>query len=125
MKPFHPILHEVEIHSANPSAAKDFYEQVLGLNIHVNQAQLKVFDSGKPGLDLNISTHYPQQFSLSFLVNDIDQVMAHLRETGTFFEGPVDAHLAMKQVVVIDPDGNRIALNMPTEHSPEWLKRMV
>ena len=46
------MLHEIELYMKDVESNKQFYHELLGLPVHVDQEGLKVFDSGWPGLDL-------------------------------------------------------------------------
>ena len=119
------VLHEIELDALDPEASKRFYHDVLGLRIFHDQPGLKVFDSGLPGVDVDASVHFLGRVSISFLVDDIDEFVKQARAGGTPVGDPVDAHLGMRAVALEDPDGHRIAIQAPTEQSPEWLRRMV
>jgi len=118
-------LHEIELYATDPEASKKFYHEILGLPVCVNEKGLKVFDSGWPYLDFDTSVHSPGKVSISFLVKDLDQFVEKLRAKGTEVEDPRDAHLGMRAVVLEDPDGHRIAIQSPTDASPDWLKGMI
>ena len=62
------IFHELELNAADVKAGRNFYHEVLGLPIWVDQEGLNVFDSGRP----NISVHNPGKTSLSFLTDDLE-----------------------------------------------------
>lgn len=118
-------LHEIEIHSSNPEESKKFYHEILGLPVALTKDALTVYKSGRQGVDLNTSNHFSEKTSLSFLVKDIEQTAAELREKGCTFTGPEETHLGMQEIVLHDPDGNRIAIHAPGNNSPDWLKNMV
>ncbi len=75
-------LHEIELFAKNPEASKQFYRDVLGIPLALDEKGLKCFDSGWPGLDIDLSVHFPCKVSLSFLVEDLDQFVQELREKG-------------------------------------------
>jgi catechol 2,3-dioxygenase-like lactoylglutathione lyase family enzyme len=118
-------LHEIEINAKDPEASKRFYNAVLGLPITVDQEGLKCFDSGWPGLDVDASVHFPGKVSISFLVEDIDAFVKHLRAKGVEVDEPGESHLGMRAFALEDPDGYRIEIQSPTEDSPQWLRDMV
>ena len=65
------ILHEIELFSLDPEKEKSIYQDMLRLKLNIDNLGLSVYDSGHKGLDLNISTHNPDnKVSLSFLVDD-------------------------------------------------------
>ncbi len=118
-------LHEIELYVKNPGASKQFYHELLGLRLNVDEPELKVFHTGWEGVDLDTSQHFPGRLSLSFLVADLDAHIEKLLAAGMEVEGPCDGHLGMRTANVVDPDGHRIELQSPTQASPEWLRRMV
>jgi catechol 2,3-dioxygenase-like lactoylglutathione lyase family enzyme len=118
-------LHEIELFVKNPEVSKQFYRDVLGIPLAVDEKGLKCFDSGWPGLDIDLSIHFPGKVSISFLVEDLDQFVHELREKGIQVDDPRDAHLGMRAVALVDPDGHRVEIQTPTEKSPDWLRRMI
>ena len=118
-------LHEIELNSAKPEASKEFYANLLGLHLKVDEDGLKCFGSGWPGLDVDASVHFPGKVSISFLVDDIDAYATILREKGIEVDDPEDSHLGIRAFSLEDPDGHRVEIQSPTDKSPEWLKDMM
>lgn len=117
------LLHEIELGVVNPELVKKFYHSILGLHLAVDHEALKVFDPGVKNLDLNFSRHLPKgEVLLSFLCDNLEEVMQILSKTGTQFEGPSESHLGLLSISFNDPAGYLIKINMPTEQSPEWLR---
>ncbi len=52
-------LHEIELFSNNPNEAKNFYSSVLELKLNVDEPDVKVFNAGIKGVDLNLLQHNP------------------------------------------------------------------
>jgi len=119
------ILHEIELNSKDTEAGKRFYRDLLGLPMAVNQEGLKVFDSGWPGVDLNISIHNPGQTTISFLVDDLDGFVTELKKKGCNVSNVYETHMEMRAIELEDPDGNRIEIQCPTEKSPKFLHEML
>ena len=100
-------LLEVELNTADPEKAKEFYHHQLGLNIHVDEKGLKVFDSGV-GVDFDTSVHFPGRISISFYAEDIPGCLETLAKRGaTIVETHGDPVAA---IVLEDPDGHRIEI---------------
>lgn len=119
-------LHEIELGAADLQSTTSFYQSVLGLSLNVDQPQLKVFDPGVASLDLNFSHHLSAgNMMMSFLCDNLDEVMQALRERDISFEGPVSSHLGMKSIVFKDPAGYIVKINMATADSPEWLRKQL
>ncbi len=101
-------LLEVELNSDDPEKAKDFYHGQLGLGVAHDQKGLKVFDSGVPGVDFDVSVHFPGQVSISFFAEDIQECIETLTERGaTILEEYGDP---VSGVRLEDPDGRRIEI---------------
>lgn len=116
-------LQEIELNSIDPEKSRRFYESALGLENAIDQGQLQVFQTGFPGLDFNISSHYPnEKVVISFITDDLYQVIERLNALSVTFEGPKDSHLGMMTIVFRDSDGRQIKVNQPTEKSPTWLQ---
>jgi catechol 2,3-dioxygenase-like lactoylglutathione lyase family enzyme len=119
------ILHEIELNSDNPDKSKQFYSDILGLNVNIDIEGLKCYHAGYPGVEINKSIHFPRKTSISFLVDDIKEFIKIKREQGIDIEDPKPAHLEMIATSITDPDGIRIAIQQPTEKSPDWLKKII
>ena len=116
-------LQEIEFGAGNTDKSKGFYQAILGLDPIIDQDQLKVFNSGVPGVDFNISAHRPvNTVSASFLTTDLQKIIDRLQLTGVLFDGPSASHLGMLSISLQDPDGNFVKINQPTQESPSWLK---
>jgi len=118
-------LHEIGLMAKEPTASKKFYHDILGLDLHHEEAGLAVFDGGWPGLEIGACSGYPDRVHLSFIVNDVDKLAEQLRARGIKFGGPGDVHLGKRAIVLADPDGLRVQVQSPTEASPSWLGEMV
>lgn len=119
-------LHEIELFANNPDNASEMFSSVLGLKMNVDQKELKVFDCGVPGIDLNISKHYPaNKVSLSFLVKDIDDFEEIIKKRNIELNKPFESHLGLRAIILADNDVCRIVIHSPTEASPEWLRKMI
>ena len=115
-------IQEIELGSKDPGNSKVFYHSILGFDTIIDQEQLKVFRSGIPGLDFNISTHLPAKIMvISFLTDNLQTVMERLNTHSVSFEGPKKSHLGMMFIEFTDPDGYLIKINQPTPESPSWL----
>lgn len=116
-------LQEIELGAINPDQSKALYAGILGLGLSVDQPGLKVFKSGVDGVDFNASTLLPPKTTLiSFLTDNLPEMMEVLRFRGVQFIGPRASHLGMETIEFMDPDGQLIRVNQPTEASPSWLK---
>ena len=119
-------LHEIELYNGNPRATADFYRNAIGLDEMGGNDNLRIFSTGWPHLDLNVSDHYAAYpVSLSFLVKDIEAVKQQLTSGGAAPGEIRDSHLGMKAFDVIAPGNIRLVFQMPTDASPEWLQQMA
>lgn len=119
------ILHEIELNTKDAGAGRNFYHDLLGLPVVLERDGLKVFDSGWPGVDLDVSIHNPGKTTLSFLVDNLDEFTAMLKKKGRKVSDIYDTHLGMQAIELEDPDGNRIEVQCPTEKSPSFLHDMI
>lgn len=116
-------LQELEFGSQQLDSGKNFYQELLGLELSVDQEQLKVFKPGLKEIDFNISTHLPAaSVVISFLCDDLKEMMQRLQLRGISFEGPFASHLGMETISLRDPNGHLVRINQSTEASPEWLR---
>jgi catechol 2,3-dioxygenase-like lactoylglutathione lyase family enzyme len=118
-------LIEVEFPSKDPEASKRFYHDMLGLGVRVDGKGLKVFDSGRLGVDFDVSIHNPGRARVSFLVADLKPTIASLRARGITVPKPVESHHGMIYIRLEDPDGTVVDIQTPSERSPDWLKDQV
>ncbi len=118
------ILHEIELFSTNLEKEKSIYQDILGLKVNIDNPGLNVYDSGQKGLDLNISTHNPDnKVSLSFLVQDVDEYYKTIKGKGISVSEPYDSHLGLREIKFSDEEGFQIVIHSPTDKSPDWKKK--
>lgn len=115
-------LQEIEYGSTNVEKTKQFYQTIFGFETAVDQTNLSVFNLDPYPIDFNISTHLPSQsVCISFLTDNLDQLIERLNRNSVAFEGPYPSHLEMKSISFKDPDGNLIKVNQASALSPNWL----
>ncbi|HEX8333932.1 MAG TPA: VOC family protein [Segetibacter sp.] len=119
------FLHEIELSVTDIEKSKSFYNDLLGLPIYIDKENLVVFSSIPKRLDINISQHFQQKTSLSFLTKDLNTLIDKLNKQKFKYSGPHGTHLGMQEIVLEDPDKNRVAIHSPGGSSPEWLKLMT
>ncbi len=116
-------LQEIEFGSTGVEETKNFYQAIFGIETAVDQPNLTVFNLATNTVDFNISTHLPaQSVCVSFLTDDLQEVIERLTSNSINFEGPNSSHLGMTSIEFKDPTGNKIKVNQRTEASPAWLK---
>jgi len=110
------------IAAQDAAASRDFYENVLGLNVVSEDDWAIVFDLGGTMLRMQKNVDFtPQQFTvLGWQVDDIAAAMADLRSKGVKFEQypwmPADSDGVMtfpgdaKVAWFLDPSGNNLSL---------------
>lgn len=82
-------LQEIELGTNDPDKSKLFYSTILGLETSVDQAGLKVFNSGVTGVDFNMSTHFPTKTTVtSFLTDNLQDVIERLSKMELFLADP-------------------------------------
>jgi hypothetical protein len=95
----------------------------MGLANSISKNGLNVFESGNQGLDFNTSTHIAAQKTIiSFITNNLKELIERLDEHNIPFTGPAESHLGMRSIEFQDPDGILIRINEAGENSPIWLK---
>ena len=106
-------LHEVELFTANPKASREFYQNVVGLELDEGPSNegLNIFGVGLPGVDFNTSVHNPGKVGVSFIVEDLAPIIAKFREQKIEFSPPEKDHTGMPSISVRDPDGNTVVLH--------------
>lgn len=101
-------LLEIELVTDDPSAARHFYGEQLGVGTYVEEHGLKVFGYGIPDLDIIKSAHFPGRISISFHAEDVQACADELIRKGVDiveeYGNPVSA------IVLRDPDGCRIEI---------------
>lgn len=65
------------------------------------------------------STYFDSPFMINYRVNDLDRLLAKLREAGVSVDEKVEDGAYGKFGWCIDPEGNRIELWQPPEPKPE------
>ncbi|SDW45905.1 Glyoxalase/Bleomycin resistance protein/Dioxygenase superfamily protein [Hydrobacter penzbergensis] len=116
-------IQEIEFGVNEPSESEEFYKSVLGFELSVSQNELKVLKPGVNELDLNFSLHVPQgTVFISFLCDDLEEIMSRLINKNIPFDGPKKSHLGMKTISFRDPSGYLVKINIPTDESPQWLR---
>ncbi len=116
-------IHEIEIYSDNFDETSDFYKRI-GFPFGFEQKHLKVF-SFPDGHDFDVSKHHEGQLRISYMTDDLEGFVSNLRDEGIAFEGPYESHLGLQEVVLIDPENNRIAVHQATESSPPSIKNFL
>ena len=116
-------LHEIEFGATEVEKTKHFYQAIFGFETTIDQPNLTVFNLATSTVDFNISTHFaPQTVCISFLTDNLEEMIERLTSNAIKFEGPKDSHLGMLSIAFQDPNGNLIKVNQPSDLSPNWLK---
>jgi predicted enzyme related to lactoylglutathione lyase len=101
---------------ANIPAARQFYENVLGLKLE-HSFQDQWLEYGINGTTLAITTmdeaHKPGLTGavIAFEVDDLDAFISNLREQQVRFKGELTSTPVCRFAVITDPDGNEIILH--------------
>jgi catechol-2,3-dioxygenase len=105
-------LQEIEFGSTQVEQTRNFYQSIFGFEATVDKQNLAVFTLPTQGVDFNISTHQPaQSVCISFLTDDLQEIMVRLTSNSIKFEGPKPSHLGMTSIEFNDPNGNLVKVN--------------
>ncbi len=111
----------IEILAADPQKSKQFYQDVLGFELTVDQGGgLYWLQNGfleiliRPGSPPNPARSYEDApTGLVLYTDDIDTTVRTLQQRGLIFRGTVDSD---KCYTFTDPDGNWFQLVDPNDH---------
>lgn len=111
----HPTLFSVELRTTRWAELVEWYRGALGLRVLVRvvddaYALIEAGDTrlailGRPTVDAPSG-----RWSLGFEVADLDALHARLAASGMDVAAPTTHHEGFRELVVRDPDGNRIRL---------------
>lgn len=119
-------LQEIEMGTSDSGQVSQWLQTMLQISPAVEQEGLTVFTSGKPGIDLNFSSHFPPGITcLSFLTNDLQYYREHFTSQGIAVTAPFESHLGMLTIEIPGPEGLIIRINMATDRSPLWLQERL
>jgi predicted enzyme related to lactoylglutathione lyase len=113
--PQRPLLFSVELRTAQWEALVEWYRGVLGLRVLVRVVDdgYALFEAGDTRLAL-LRRPAPGEpsgrWSLGFEVVDLDEIHARLVASGAAATAPAVHAEGFRELVVRDPDGNRIRL---------------
>ncbi|RZK43020.1 MAG: hypothetical protein EOO90_05025 [Pedobacter sp.] len=115
-------LHEIEYGSLDKEQSKNFYQAIFGFEPVIDQPNLAVFNLETSDIDLNVSEHIPaNSIRVSYLTDDLNEVIERLTSNSIPFKGPEKWHLGMTSIEFSDPNGYIIRVNQPGADSPEGL----
>jgi len=108
----------VTIPTKDASAAKDFYENVLGLESTFQWGDMPAFEfeTGDVTIAVMQMDAFGQEFSpngapIAFHVDDFDAAKAELESRGVTFQTDVIDSGVCNQIYFADPDGNPIGIH--------------
>ena len=117
-----PQLFSVELRTAHWTDLVDWYRNVLGLRVLVRVVDdgYALFEAGDTRLAIlsrPAAGEASGRWSLGFEVADLDRVQARLAATGAVIDGPSVHSEGFRELVLADPDGNRIRVfSWPQPH---------
>lgn len=118
-------LNHVTLPASDVEASADFYSRLGLVQIVASYPDYARFVSpeGDTTLSLHRAKPAPAGASVHFEVEDVDRVVAELKEAGLEFETePVDQPYLWREATLLDPDGNRIFIYHAGEMrlNPPW-----
>lgn len=117
-------LHEIELYSEDAKASRQFYKDILGLEVQHQIDGLNVFDSGWPGIDFDTSVHNKSKARIGFVVDSLEEFLNSIKGKNLKWAGPTQSHLGMNIIQLEDPDGNIVEVQEFTDQSPGFLKQL-
>ena len=102
--------------TADIPRAKEFYSDVLGLELETESESDMEFRAGQVTLDIFDPSSIGQSFTpspagLALRVADVDEARRELEAKGVVFEGETIETSVCKQAWFKDPDGNALMLH--------------
>jgi len=102
--------------TADIPRAKEFYSDVLGLELETESESDMEFRAGQVTLDIFDPSSIGQPFApspagLALRVADVDEARAELEAKGVVFDGETIETSVCKQAWFKDPDGNALMLH--------------
>ena len=102
--------------TADIPRAKEFYSNVLGLELETESESDMEFRAGQVTLDIIDPSSIGQPFApspagLALRVADVDEARAELEAKGVVFDGETIETSVCKQAWFKDPDGNALMLH--------------
>lgn len=112
-------LHEIELYRPDPAQALTLAGILSGWQLAVDAPSLKVFTQAQQQIDLNFSSHYPAQpVSLSFLVQDVEDLYHTLTQKGFTVQPPAASHRGYR-AIYLELAGLRLAFHQPSPSSTQ------
>ncbi|MFB5663870.1 VOC family protein [Alteribacillus sp. HJP-4] len=116
-------IHHVSLTVADVEKAKQFYENVLELELEerppfdfngewykIGRQQLHLIEDTEKTIDTEINTRAPH---FAFRVKDYEETKLHLEHHNVPFTAKPDSIAGFAQLYCLDPSGNVIELNTP------------
>ncbi|SFU68799.1 hypothetical protein SAMN05216480_11371 [Pustulibacterium marinum] len=112
--------------SEDPDAAKEWYQNHLGLN--TDQYGCTFWWKDEDGKDastqwspMNADTKYfepsQKQFMMNFRVENLEELLATLKEEGVTIVGEMESYSYGKFGWILDPEGNKLELWEPVDEA--------
>lgn len=110
-----PTLFAVEIRTARWDDLVEWYRVVLGLKVllRVVDDQYALLEAGPARLAIlgrDTAPDESRRWSLGFEVDDLEPMLARLVQAGVDVPSPTANPEGFRELVVTDPDGNRLRL---------------
>ncbi len=110
-----PGLFSVELRSGQWESLVAWYRNVLGLRVLVRVVEdgYALFEAGDTRLAILLRDTPGEasgRWSLGFEVNDLSPQLARLQEHGSPVDGPKEHPEGFRELITVDPDGNKIRL---------------
>lgn len=122
----HAYVSHVFVYVADLATSREFYEDMLGLQVVEEDEKSVVYNVGNLRLGLNMATEYGVTLGdgsgsslLVFHVDKIEEIVERLAHKGVAFEQTLRYSIGAT-ATCFDPDGHSVTLYEPSEEALSW-----
>lgn len=129
-----PPVFAATVVTDRPAEVAAFYQRYFDLHLTIDLGwfsclrrgeadwELAICERGHPSIPAAVSAATTGTNLFGFVVDDVDQVAATLREGGVAIEGDVvDEPWGQRHFFVRDPEGTHLDVIQPIPPDPEWM----
>jgi hypothetical protein len=107
-------IYDAGFYTKNLAVMGAFYDK-LGLRREISNPNIIVYNAGSQDFAIVQSDAAPAgpMGAVTFYVNDLQSVVATLKQAQIPYDGPKPEHAYLMGVEVVDPNGNKIDFDLP------------